>query len=175
MKLNYDSLWHMIFGHDCGDRLQCLSLEAPFLREENFTAEIWREASANIPNTEQREATYNALSDSEISKGLYDYYLETRPQFNNAYIAVGDAGPIWVVSELDDGEEQHWFGWPVPKADGSFEKVEILRCTDKVLQEVVRRGPSADDSIVRVSDSPFDSYYHIDELRPTHSYLKFQR
>lgn len=171
--MDFDTLWHLVFGHDYGDRLQCITLEAPFLREEDFTSEIWKEARAIIPDTEQRTATYAALSDSEISTQLYDYYLDTRPRFNNAYIAVGEAGPFWVVSPLQ--EQQHWFGWPMHKEGESFEKVEILRCTDKVLDEVVRRGPGADDSIIRVSESPFDCYYHLDELRPTHSYTGFQR
>ncbi|MEV4780093.1 hypothetical protein [Burkholderia sp. LMU1-1-1.1] len=175
MKIEYEILWHLVFGHDYGDRLQCLTLEAPFLSEETFSIEVWREVNQSLADTQERAAAYNALSDYETLTSLYEHYVQTRPQLNGACIAVGAAGPIWAFHPIEPQEENYWFGWPDRMKDGSFERVEILPCTDKVLDEVIRRGPGADSSIIRVKESPFDRFYHADELRPTHSYQRFQR
>jgi hypothetical protein len=171
-SMKFKDIFSHIFGTDQGDRLKCLQLEALFLDENAFAREVWKELRANLTNTRTRAAAKACFSQAEIRNALYEHYIATRPQLCGGFIAVSRDGPLWAIGHKDyvKPSSQAWHGWPEDFKKNGFEGLGVHRCTDRVLDEVVMKGPYAASAIVRVEGVPFDCYYHVSETRPTHSY-----
>lgn len=170
--MKFEEIFSHIYGADQGDRLKCLRLEAPFLGENSFAREVWKELRASLTDTQTRAAAKACFGQAEIRNALYEHYIATRPQVCRGFIAVSRDGPLWAICHKAyvQPRRQAWNGWPADIKRSGFENLDVIRCTDRVLDEVVMKGAYAANSIVRVDGAPFDCYYHVDETRPTHSY-----
>jgi hypothetical protein len=161
-----DQIFASVYGNDCGDRLTCLSFEAPYLSAEIFAATVWQELSLKLSGDLDR--VYPMFMQPQLIEKLYDYYIDTRPELDAGFVMVSDGNIIGAYPK-EPSTLEPWGGFTL-SPDGHVPKTQTFPCTGRVLMEFIQEHPSTDDFAIRVNDRDQVRYYHADELRPTHSY-----
>jgi len=167
--MNYeDEIYANVYGNDYGDRLVCLSFEAPFLTADKFADAVWTELSTKFKDEPENSRARETINNPQLIIKLYDYYLDTRPELDAGFIAVSRDCIVGAYPK-EPSHLEPWGGFHL-SPDGHVPETQIFPCTARVLMELILNRPSTDDFAIRVDDGEQVRYYHADELRPTHSY-----